>query len=79
MLIDFRGGSRTAESSKMERLVIIVNSFQPLTIITKRSILDVASILYVPLTVISEFNLTQENKTKESFVFSHFILCAQSL
>ena len=38
----FRGGSRGAAISKMERLVIIVNGFQPLTIITKRSILDVA-------------------------------------
>ena len=33
-----RGGSRTAATSKMERLVIIVNGFQLLTIITKRSI-----------------------------------------
>ena len=49
MLIDFRGGSRTAESSKMERLVILVNSFQPLTIISKRSILDVPAVLDPPL------------------------------
>ena len=40
-----RGGSRTAATSKMERFVIIVNGFQPLTIITKRSILDVAAVL----------------------------------
>ena len=39
------GGSRTAATSKMERFVIIVNGFQPLTIITKRSILDVAAVL----------------------------------
>ena len=37
-----RGGSRTAATPKIERFVIIVNGFQPLTIITKRSILDVA-------------------------------------
>ena len=43
------GGSRTAATSKMERLVIIVNGFQPLTIITKRSILDVAAVLDPPL------------------------------
>ena len=40
-----RGGSRTAATSKMEHFVIIVNCFQPLTIITKCSILDVAAVL----------------------------------
>ena len=40
---------RTAATSKMERFVIIVNGFQPLTIITKSSILDVASVLDSPL------------------------------
>ena len=44
-----RGGSRTAATSKMERFVIIVNGFQPLTIIIKRSILDVAAVLDPPL------------------------------
>ena len=44
-----RGGSRTATTSKMERFVITVNGFQPLTIITKRSILDVAAVLDPPL------------------------------
>ena len=44
-----RGGSRTAAASKMERFVTIVNGFQPLTIITKRSILDVAAVLDLPL------------------------------
>ena len=44
-----RGGSRAAATSKMERFVIIVNGFQPLTIITKLSILDVASALDPPL------------------------------
>ena len=43
-----RDGSRTAATSKMERFVI-VNGFQPLTIITKRSILDVAAVLDPPL------------------------------
>ena len=36
-----KGGSRIAATPKMERFVIIANRFQPLTIITKRSILDV--------------------------------------
>ena len=39
------GGSRAAVTSKMERFVIKVNGFQPLTIITKRFILDVAAAL----------------------------------
>ena len=45
-----RGGSSTAATSKMEPFVIIVNGFWPLTIITKRSILDVAAVLDPPLT-----------------------------
>ena len=43
------GGSRTAATSKMERFLIIVNSWKPLTITTKRSILDVAAVLDPPL------------------------------
>ena len=39
----YRGGSRTAVISKMELLLIIVNGFQPLTIIIKCSILNVAT------------------------------------
>ena len=45
----YRGGSRTAATSKMELFVIIVNGFQPLTFITKCSILDVAAVLDPPL------------------------------
>ena len=40
-----KGGSRAAATSKMECFVIIVNGLQPLTIITKRSILDIAAVL----------------------------------
>ena len=43
-----RGRSRIAATSKMERFVLIVCGFQPLTIITKRSILDVAAALDPP-------------------------------
>ena len=39
----------TAATSKMERFVIIVNGWKPLTIITKRSVLDVAAALDLPL------------------------------
>ena len=44
-----RGRSRTAAKSKMECFVIIVNGWKPLTIITKRSIFDVAAVLDPPL------------------------------
>ena len=43
-----KGGSRTAATSKLERFVIIVSSWKPLTIITKRAILDVAAALDPP-------------------------------
>ena len=46
-----RGGSRAATTSKMERFVIIVNGFQPLTVFTKRSILDAAAALDPPVKV----------------------------
>ena len=42
----FRGGSRTTGTSKIERSV---NGFQPLTIITKWSILDAAAVVDPPL------------------------------
>ena len=50
--VQLRGGSRAAATSKMERFVIIVNVFQSLIIITKRSILDVAAALDQPLDLI---------------------------
>ena len=49
-----RGGSRTAATSKMKCLVIKVNGLHPLTVITKRSILDVAAILDPPLNLCLE-------------------------
>ena len=44
-----RDGYRAAATSKMERFVIIVNDWKLLTVITKRSILDVAAALDPPL------------------------------
>ena len=44
-----RGGSRTAATSKMERFVIIVGSWKPLTIITKHFILVIAAALHPPV------------------------------
>ena len=46
---NFRGGSKTAATSKMERFVIIFNGWKSLTITTKPSILDVAAVLESPL------------------------------
>ena len=45
---------RAAATPKMERFVITVSSFQPLTIITKRSILDVVAALDPPLHIVSK-------------------------
>ena len=42
-------GSRAAATSKIERFVIIVNGWKPLTIITKRFILEAAAALDPPL------------------------------
>ena len=50
-----RGGSRTAATSKVKHFVIIVSDFQPLTIITKCSILDVAVVLGLPLVELLKF------------------------
>ena len=51
IMIEIRGGFRTAATSKMERFAIIVNDFQSLTIITKRPMLDVAAVLDPPLEI----------------------------
>ena len=47
-----RGRSRAAETSNMERFVMIVNGWKPLSITKKRFILDVAATLDPPLMVI---------------------------
>ena len=52
LIVKTTGGSRTAATSKMEHFVIIVNGWKPLTIITKRSILNVAAVLDLPLKTI---------------------------
>ena len=63
-----RGESRAAAISKMECFVIIVNDFQPLTIITKRSILDVAAALDPLLNCPSQnFNLSFAKDTQTDY------------
>ena len=47
-----RGRSGAPATSKMERFETIVNSWKPLTIISKRSILDVAGALDPPLVIL---------------------------
>ena len=49
--VNIRDGSRAAATSTTERFVIIVNGFLPLTIITKRPILDGAPALDPPLNI----------------------------
>ena len=61
LLINTRGGSKAAETSKMKHFVTIVNGFQPLTIITKCSILDVAAALD-PLLNTSRFSIKTASK-----------------
>ena len=58
-----RGGSRTTATSKEELFVIIINGWKPLTIITKRSILDVTTVLDPPLISLIHLNsLSIRNK-----------------
>ena len=59
----FRGGSRAAATSKMERFVIIVNGWKSLTIITKQSIFDVAAALDSSLSLLSGVTLSESELT----------------
>ena len=63
----------TAATSKMERFVITVNGLQPLTIITKRSILDVAAVLDPPLLFSQEIQYFEESSSS-SVCFPSFLL-----
>ena len=62
-----RGGSRAAATSKIERLVITVNGWKRLTIITKHSILDVAAALDPSLKGV------QNIKNNVSYNFKRFL------
>ena len=62
-----RDGSKTAATSKMDRFVIIVNGFQQITIITKRSILDAAAALGPPLLIF-------HHEVKFSKIFHFFLM-----
>ena len=69
-----RGGFRTAATSKMERFVIIVNGFQPLTIIIKRSILDVAAVLHPPLVTAQWFRGNACKSSKLGYMLTMLLI-----
>ena len=71
-LIICRGRSRIAATSKMERFVIIVNVWKPLTIIRKRSILDVAAVLD-PSLIWALYFLRRTKCSFASFFFFFFL------
>ena len=53
----------------LECFVIIVNDFQPLTIITKHSILDVSATLDPPLKIKdNSLNIVEVKKFKDTFL-----------
>ena len=60
----------TAATSKMERFVIIVNGFQPLTIITKLSILDVAAALDPPLVMRLKITISDNDAHSTDVLYS---------
>ena len=72
--ITIKGGFRTAATSRTERFVIIVNGWTPLTVITKRSILDVAAVLDPPLTIYHIYSFAQT----KIYYFVYINICAWS-
>ena len=73
-----RDRSRTAAPSKMELFVIKVNGFEPLTIITKCSILDVAAILDPPLKGLSMVKMKSETSLSTLFQSLLVVLISRS-
>ena len=61
-----------AATSKMERFVVIVNGFQPLIIITKRSILDVAVALDLHLKILFTY-FHWQNFVISNLFFNRFL------
>ena len=71
-----RCGSRTAATSKMELFVIIVNGFQPLTIITNCSILDVAAFIGPPLALLYLTTLFAFSSLFIDWASSSLLICS---
>ena len=77
-----RDGCRAAATSKMEHFVIIVNGFQPLNIMTKHSILDVAAALDPSLALLTDsFSGVHKKFTecKIRYAFLHTISCISQM
>ena len=73
------GGSSTAATSKMELFLMIVNGFQPLTVITKCSILDVAAVLdpHQETCIAMQwllFILPENSSKKKRFLYSNVVI-----
>ena len=66
-----RGGSRTAATCKVELFLIIVSGFQPLTIITKSSTLDVAAVVDPPLIMASDWTLPSQHLIVQIQIWKH--------
>ena len=64
-----RGGSRATATSKMEHFVIIVNGWNPLTIITKCFISNVAAALDPPLIILFVLFVSSDLEFLENEVF----------
>ena len=74
--ISVRDGIRTSALSEIHLSVTIVNSFQPLVIVTKGSFIDVAEVLYPPLynfhlPEIYTKKLNRNRKTKKLQIILH--------
>ena len=70
-MFKIRGGSSVAATSMIEHFVILINGRKPLTIITKRSILDVVAALDTPLNLSNRQKCTK-NPQKGHKRFFHF-------
>ena len=72
LVLQVRGGSRTAATTKVELFVIIVNGCKSKTVITKSSTLDVAAFLDPSLQVVLQ---TGNDQLNDYF----FVLCTKPL
>ena len=85
-MFKIRGGSSVAATSMIEHFVILINGWKPLTITTKRSILDVVAALDTPPNLNNRkkctknpqkghkkfFHFTDTNVYKNSILLCHF-------
>ena len=79
MLSNTRGGSRAVAISKMECIMRIVNGFQSLAIITKYSILDVATVLDPFLICCILWNLEEYQLLFSAIIFTLYFIIRRIL